>query len=199
MRKLVDGLRIGVARVMANAESEVAKRESFALADESEDHSELAVGSWQIDLEAGWELRAVASFGIAAAQRLDLDTVLLELAASSAQRLRPSPATPHRVLGEGALVEENAGMTPPDGQGLPLAVCGLERAVLCLESGDLLLGGIALVLAEHCPPRGVAGDHELIGAALLGDDELTLERAADLDVRGLLHCQKSWQTGRRGN
>jgi len=132
MRNLVDGLRIGVARVMANAESEVAKRESFALADESEDHSELAARSWQIDLEAGRELRAVATFGIAAAQGLDLDPVLLELSASLAQSLGSGATTSHRVLGESALVEEDPGMTPPDWQGLPLAVCGLERPVLGL-------------------------------------------------------------------
>jgi hypothetical protein len=29
-------------------------------------------------------------------------------------------------------VEEDAGMTPPDWQGLPLAVCGQERPVLGL-------------------------------------------------------------------
>lgn len=132
MRNLVDGLRVGVARVMANAEGEVAKRESFALADESEDHSELAVRSRQIDLEAGWELRAVASFGIAAAQRLDLDTLLLELAPSLPQRVGSGAATSHRVLGKSTLVKEDAGMAPPDGQGLPLAVCGLKRPVRCL-------------------------------------------------------------------
>lgn len=132
MRNLIDSQRIGVTRVMANAESEVAKREPFALADESEDHSELAVRSWQIELEAGWELRAVAALGIAAAQHLDLDPVLLELAASLPQRLSSSAAASHRVLGKSALVKEDAGMTPPAGQGLPLAVCGLERPVLCL-------------------------------------------------------------------
>ena len=130
MRNLVDGLRSVGARVMANAESEVAKRESFALADESEDHSELAVRSRQIDLEAGWELRTVAAFGITAAQRLDLDPVLLELAASLPQRVGSGAATSHRVLGKSTLVEEDAGMTPPDGHGLPLAVCGLEWPVL---------------------------------------------------------------------
>jgi hypothetical protein len=81
-------------------------------------------------------------------------------------------------------------MTPPDGQGLPLAVCGLKRPVLCLQGRYLLGGGLPLALAEHPLPRGIAGDHELVGAALLGDDELTLESATDLDVRGLLHRQK---------
>ena len=132
MRNLVDRLCIGVARVMANAEREVAKRETFALANKSEDHSELAIRSRQIDLEAGWELRAVATFGITSAQRLDLDSVLLEMAASHAKHLSTSPTTSHHVLGESALAEQNAGMTPPDGQELPLAVGRLERPVLCL-------------------------------------------------------------------
>lgn len=132
MRNLVDAQRIGIARVMAHAESEVTEREAVAFADEAEDHPELAVRSRQIDLEARWELRAIAAFGIAAAQRLDLNPALLELAASLAQRLSSSTAASHRVLGESALVEEDAGMTPPDGQELSLAVCGLERPVLCL-------------------------------------------------------------------
>lgn len=63
---------------------------------------------------------------------LDLDPVLLELTASLPQRLSSGAAASHRVLGERALVEDDAGMTAPDGQGLPLAVCGLERPVLCL-------------------------------------------------------------------
>ena len=132
MRDLVDAQRIGIARVMANAESEVAESEAVAFADEAKDHPELAVRSRQIDLEARWELRAIAAFGIAAAQRLDLNPALLELAASLAQRLSSSTAASHRVLGECTLVEEDTGMTPPNGQELPLAVCGLERPVLCL-------------------------------------------------------------------
>lgn len=44
----------------------------------------------------------------------------------------PGPTASHRVLSEGALAEEDAGMTPPDRQELPLAVCRLERPVLCL-------------------------------------------------------------------
>jgi hypothetical protein len=132
MRDLVDGLRVGVARVMSNAECEVAERQTVAVTDEAEDHPELAVGSRQIDLEASWKLASVATFGIAAAQRLDLDAASLEPAASLAQRLGSGTAASHRVLGESVLVNEDAGMTPPDGQGLPLAVCGLKRPVLCL-------------------------------------------------------------------
>jgi hypothetical protein len=132
MCDLVDGLRVGVARVMPDAECEVAERETLAVADEAEDHPELAVRSRQVDLEACWELRAVQAFRITTAQRLDLHTVSLEQAASLPQRLSSGPAASHRVLGEGALVEEDAGMTPPDGQELPLAVCGLERPVLGL-------------------------------------------------------------------
>lgn len=182
---------------MPDAECEIAEREAFAVADEAEDHSELAVRGRQIDLEAGRELRAIAAFGIAAAQSPDLDSVSLELIASLPQGLGTGPTASHRVLGEGALVEEDAGVTPPARQGLPLAVCGLERPVLCLQGGDLLLSGLALVLPEHRLPRGIAGNHKLVGAALLGDDELTLQSAADLDMRGLLHRQKSWQTQRR--
>lgn len=118
--------------MMPNAECEITKREAVAVTDETEDHPELAVRSWQIDLEAGWEFRAVAAFGIAAAQGLDLDAISLELAANLAQGLGSGAAASHRVLGEGTLVEEDAGMPPPDGQGLPLAVCGLERPLLCL-------------------------------------------------------------------
>lgn len=117
---------------MPDSECEVAERESVATADEAKDHPELAVRRRQIDLEAGGKLRAVPAFGIAAAQSLDLDAVPLEPAASFPQRLGSGTAASHRILGECALVEEDAGMTPPDGQGLSLAVCGLERPVLCL-------------------------------------------------------------------
>lgn len=117
---------------MSDTECEVAEREAISIADEAKDHAELAVGQRQIDLEAAGQLRPVAAFGIAAAQDLDLDTVLLELAPGLPQRLGACAAASHRVLGEGALVEEDAGMTPPDGQGLPLAVCGLKQPVLGL-------------------------------------------------------------------
>jgi hypothetical protein len=117
---------------MPDAESEIAKRETISITDEAKDHAELAVGRWQVDLEAGRELRTVAPFWIAAAQDFDLDTFPLEPTPSFAQRLGASAAASHRVLGEGALIEEDAGMTPPDGQGLPLAVCGLEWPVLGL-------------------------------------------------------------------
>lgn len=96
MRQLVDGWCIGVAGVMPYAKCEVAEREALAAADEAEDHSELAIRSRQIDLEAGWELRAVAALGIAAPQRLDLDPVLLELAASLPQL--SAPARPLRIV-----------------------------------------------------------------------------------------------------
>lgn len=132
MRNLVDGLRIGVARVMSNAEREITEREAVAVTDEAEDHPELAVRSGQVDLEAGRELRAVAPFRITAAQGLDFDAILLELATCPAQHLSASATASHRVLGESTLVEEDAGVTPPDGQGLPLAVCGLKGPVLGL-------------------------------------------------------------------
>lgn len=192
---LIDGLRIGVARVVTNAEREVPKREAFAVADEAEDHPELAVRGRQVHLETSWELRAVAAFGITAAQSLDLDAVSLELAASLTQRLGSGTAASHRVLGESTLIEEDAGMAPPDWQGLPLAVYRLERPVLGLEGSDLLLAGVTLAFAEHRLPGGIAGDHKLIGAALLGDDELTFQSAADLDVRGLLHIRLEIMAG----
>lgn len=129
---LVDGRRVRVARLVPDAEREIAKGEALTVANEAQDHAELAIRRRQIDLEASRELRAVASFGIAAAKGLDLDTLPLELAASPAKRLRPRATASHRVLGEGALIEEDAGMTPPDGQELPLAVCGLEWPVLGL-------------------------------------------------------------------
>jgi hypothetical protein len=117
---------------MSDAEREVAEREAIGIADEAKDHAELAVGRRQIDLEAAGQLRPVAAFGIAAAQDLDFDTVLLELAPGLPQRLGTRAAASHRVLGERSLVKENAGIPPPDGQGLPLAVCGLKRPVLGL-------------------------------------------------------------------
>lgn len=132
VRDPVDGLRVGVARVMSDAEREVAERKPLVVTDEAKDHPELAVRSGQVDLEAGWKLRAVATLGITSAQSLDLDAILLESTASLAQRLGSGAPASHRVLSEGALVEEDAGMTPPDGQGLSLAVGGLERPVLCL-------------------------------------------------------------------
>ncbi len=118
--------------MMADTEGEAAKCEAVGIADKAEHHAEPAVRRWQIDLETGGKLRAVATFRIAAAQGLDLNTFLLELSPSFAKRLGTRAATPHRVLGEGALVEEDAGIPPPDGQGLPLAVCGLKWPVLGL-------------------------------------------------------------------
>lgn len=118
--------------MVPDTESEIAKGETLAVANEAQDHAELAVRRWQVDLEAGWELRAVASFGIAATKGLNLDTLPRELIASLAKRLGGRATASHRVLGEGALVKEDAGIPPPDGQGLPLAVCGLKRPVLGL-------------------------------------------------------------------
>lgn len=132
MGDLVDGLRVGVARVMPHAECEVAERKALVVADEAKDHPELAARCGQVDLEAGWEFRPVAPFGIAPPQGLNLNAISLELTASLPQRLSSGAAASHRVLGEGALVEEDAGMTPLDGQGLSLAVGRLERPVLCL-------------------------------------------------------------------
>jgi hypothetical protein len=129
---LVDGLRVGVARLMPDAKCEVPKRETFAVTNEAKDHPELAVWGRQIGLKAGWEPCAIATFGIAAAQDLDLYAFTLEPVASFPQRLGSGTTASHRVLGKGTLVEEDAGMTPPDGQGLPLAVGGLGRPVLSL-------------------------------------------------------------------
>jgi hypothetical protein len=53
---------------------------------------------------------------------------------------------------------------------LPLAICALERPMLCLQGGDLLLGSVALVLRKHCLPENV------------------------LDFRGMLHRETTWQT-----
>lgn len=118
--------------MVTDAEGEVAQGEALAIADEAEDHAELAVRRRQVDLEAAWEFRVVAMFGVAAAKGLDLDAFALEPAACLAQHLRSGAAASHCVLGEGALVDEDAGMTPTDGQGLPLAVCRQERPVLGL-------------------------------------------------------------------
>jgi hypothetical protein len=45
VRDLVDGLRVGVARVMPHAECEVAKCKALAISDEAENHAELAARS----------------------------------------------------------------------------------------------------------------------------------------------------------
>jgi hypothetical protein len=77
----IDGLRVGVARVVTDAECEIAERESVAVADEAEDHAELPTRHRQVDLEARRQPGPVAPFGIAAAQGFDLNTVSLELTA----------------------------------------------------------------------------------------------------------------------
>lgn len=84
MSDVVDGRRVGVARVMADAEGEVAEGKALTVTDEAQNHAELAVRCRQIDLDAGRELDAIAAFGIAAAKGLDLDAIPLELAASLA-------------------------------------------------------------------------------------------------------------------
>jgi hypothetical protein len=132
MGDVVDGWRVGVVRMMANAEGQVAKGKAFVVADKAKDHAELAVRRRQVDLDAGRELDALAAFGFTTAKGLDLDAFALELVASLAEHLGSGAAASHRVLGEGTLVEEDAGMAPPDWQGLPLAVCGQERPVLGL-------------------------------------------------------------------
>lgn len=81
---------------MPHAECEVAECEAFAVADEAEDHPELAIRGRQVDLEAGRELCAIATVGIAATQSFDLDAVSLELAASS--RSVSAPARPLRIV-----------------------------------------------------------------------------------------------------
>lgn len=129
---VVDGRRVGVAGVVPDAEGEIAESEAFVVTDEAEDHAELAVWRWQVGLEAGGQLCAAAVLGIAGAQGLDLCAVALEPSARLTEHLGAGATTPHRVLGEGALAEEDASVTPPDGQVLPLAVCGQERPVLGL-------------------------------------------------------------------
>ena len=118
--------------MMPDTKREVAECEAIGITDEAKDHAELAVGRRQIDLEASGQLRPVTAFGIAAAQDFDLDTVLLKLAPCLPQCLCARATASHRVLAELALAEENAGIAPPGGQGLPLAVGGLERPVLSL-------------------------------------------------------------------
>ena len=132
MRHVVDVWRVRVAGVMPDAEGEVTERHAFAVADEAEDHAELAVGRREIQLEASGELGPLAVFEVAAPQGLDLNAFALKLAASVAERLGPRAAASHRVLGEGALVKEDADMTPPDRQELSLAVYRQERPVLGL-------------------------------------------------------------------
>jgi hypothetical protein len=61
--------------------------------------------------------------------------------------------------------------------------------VLDLYGCDLLDGGVPLVLAEHRHPRGIARDHKLAGTALLDNDELSFESAADLDAPKLLQAE----------
>lgn len=129
---LVDARRVRVAGVMPDAEGEIAKREAVLFADEAKDHAELAVRSWQVDLEADRKPRAVGVFRVAAAQGFDLNPDSFVIAPRVAKRLGARTAASHRVLGEGTLVKEDAGITPPDGQGLPLAVCGQKRPVLGL-------------------------------------------------------------------
>jgi len=132
IRDLVDGWGVGVTRMMSDAEGEIAKCKAIGIADEAKDHAELAGGRRQIDLETGGKFRAIPPFGIATTQSRDRDAFALELSPSLAQRIRPRTTAAHRVLGESALAEEDTGMPPPDGQGLPLAVCRLERPVLGL-------------------------------------------------------------------
>lgn len=118
--------------MMSDAEGEIAKRKAVGIADEAKDHAELAGGRRQIDLETGGKFRAIPPFGIATTQVRDRDAFPLELIPSLAQHIRSCTTTAHRVLSESTLAKQDTGMPPPDGQGLPLAVCRLERPVLGL-------------------------------------------------------------------
>lgn len=100
MSDVVDGRSVGVEGVVADAEGEVAEREALLVTDETEDHAELAVRRWQVDLEAGRELRAVAMLGIAAAQSLDLCAVALEPPARLKGKVYPSLSA--MISGDGA-------------------------------------------------------------------------------------------------
>jgi hypothetical protein len=51
-------------------------------------------------------------------------------------------------------------------QTLPLAICGLERPVLCLQGSDLLVRDLTLVFAEH---RSPGGGLDVIGLLHRGD------------------------------
>lgn len=46
MSDLVDGRRIRVARVVPDAEGEIAKGEALAVSNEAQDHAELATRRW---------------------------------------------------------------------------------------------------------------------------------------------------------
>lgn len=93
---VVDGRRVGVAGVVPDAEGEVAECEAVVVTNEAEDHAELAVRRWQVGLEAGGQLRAVAVLGIAGAQGLDLCPVALEPLRASRSAL--APARPLRIV-----------------------------------------------------------------------------------------------------
>lgn len=62
--------------------------------------------------------------------------------------------------------------------------------MLGLEGSELLVGRLASASAlanvlQRGP--GLTADDELVSAALLGDDEITLQTTADFDVKLLLH------------
>jgi hypothetical protein len=132
MSDFVDRRCLRVPRMMSNAESEITKREPIGVTDKAKDHAELAIGRWQIDLQTAGQPGAVAAFGIATAKCPDLEALSLESTSSLPQRTSACATAPHRVLGERALVEENTGIAPPNGQELPLAVGGLKWPVLGL-------------------------------------------------------------------
>lgn len=74
----VDRWRIRVAGMMSDAKGEIAECEPVGIANEAKNHAELPIGWRQIDLEASRETRAIAPFGIASAQRLDLDPIIFK-------------------------------------------------------------------------------------------------------------------------
>src|ERR1035441_3360963 len=131
MGKLVDSERVGSARVVAHAKSEIGEYEASRLAVDLEHHAEPAGRGWKIDLRAPLQPRSVLGFAVAGDQILDGAAVSFVGATRLKCDRASSVGSALEVLVESRSVEDDPRVTRPlSGHDLPLAVGWPDRPVL---------------------------------------------------------------------
>jgi len=134
----------------------------------------------------------VSGFGLAGAQLMTGDAVALVFFACLLRCLLTRQTGAREVSLPPLLIESRRKAQLLVGHVLPLAVRGKHvRAVLGDEVFPLFIGQLSGTRAFTQGLQGgfgLADDHELILATLLGDDEVALKATADLDMKLLLHA-----------
>jgi len=187
MSDLVDRGRVRSTRVVANPKrSKDQDRLAFAQLD-AEDHAEFAIRGWQPQLQAMLESGSFWPLLIASEKVVNRHPFGFKLFASRKRYLFPCIACSPQVLGKGSVIEQRSRAAwPLVAHRLPLAIGGLNRAVLGLEVSQRSRLG-----AEALPDRvegGIRHEGERPVGALLGNDVLASAITTELDV-GELHAK----------